>query len=81
MGISIGDDSVVEAGLYVTAGTRVRLYGSKNDDGTLTSAVVKASELSGLPNLLFRRNSSTGEVEALPRKGVTVALNEILHAN
>ncbi|MDO5751771.1 2,3,4,5-tetrahydropyridine-2,6-dicarboxylate N-succinyltransferase [Arthrobacter sp.] len=81
VGISIGDDSVVEAGLYVTAGTRVRLYGSKNDDGTLTSAVVKASELSGLPNLLFRRNSSTGEVEALPRKGVTVALNEILHAN
>ena len=38
-------------------------------------------ELSGVPNLLFRRNSTTGEVEALPRKGQTVELNEDLHAN
>ena len=71
VGISIGDDSVVEAGLYVTAGTRVSL-GDKT---------VKALELSGVPNLLFRRNSVTGAVEALPRAGQTVELNSALHAN
>ncbi|MFK0082424.1 2,3,4,5-tetrahydropyridine-2,6-dicarboxylate N-succinyltransferase [Glutamicibacter sp. NPDC090743] len=71
VGISIGDDSVVEAGLYVTAGTRVVL-GEKQ---------VKALELSGVPNLLFRRNSITGAVEALPRAGQTVELNSALHAN
>ncbi|MBV1779543.1 2,3,4,5-tetrahydropyridine-2,6-dicarboxylate N-succinyltransferase [Paeniglutamicibacter sp. ABSL32-1] len=71
VGISIGDDSVVEAGLYVTAGTRVQLG----------DAVVKASELSGVSNLLFRRNSLTGAVEALPRAGQHVELNSVLHAN
>ena len=71
VGSSIGDDSVVEAGLYVTAGTRVVL-GEKQ---------VKALELSGVPNLLFRRNSITGAVEALPRAGQTVELNSALHAN
>ena len=71
VGISIGDDSVVEAGLYVTAGTRV-LLGDKT---------VKALELSGVSNLLFRRNSLTGAVEALPRAGQTVELNSALHAN
>ncbi|RWZ83956.1 2,3,4,5-tetrahydropyridine-2,6-dicarboxylate N-succinyltransferase [Glutamicibacter sp. HZAU] len=71
VGISIGNDSVVEAGLYVTAGTRVVL-GEKQ---------VKALELSGVPNLLFRRNSITGAVEALPRAGQTVELNSALHAN
>ncbi len=71
VGISIGDDSVVEAGLYVTAGTRVAL-GEKT---------VKALELSGVPNLLFRRNSVSGAVEALPRAGQTVELNDALHAN
>ncbi|AIY01491.1 putative transferase [Arthrobacter sp. PAMC 25486] len=81
VGISIGDDSVVEAGLYVTAGTRVRVLGPKNDDGEETTVIVKASELSGVPNLLFRRNSTSGGVEVLPRKGSTVALNESLHAN
>ncbi|MGG5173566.1 2,3,4,5-tetrahydropyridine-2,6-dicarboxylate N-succinyltransferase [Pseudarthrobacter sp. J1763] len=81
VGISIGDDSVVEAGLYVTAGTRVRVHGPKDADGEDTQQIVKAVELSGVPNLLFRRNSSTGEVEVLPRKGQTVALNEALHAN
>ncbi|WP_125609665.1 2,3,4,5-tetrahydropyridine-2,6-dicarboxylate N-succinyltransferase [Specibacter cremeus] len=81
VGISIGDDSVVEAGLYVTAGTRVRVLGPKNDDGEDTSVIVKAVELSGTPNLLFRRNSSTGEVEVLPRKGQSVELNDALHAN
>ena len=81
VGISIGDDSVVEAGLYVTAGTRVRVAGPKDADGEDTSRIVKAVELSGVPNLLFRRNSSTGEVEVLPRQGQTVELNEALHAN
>lgn len=71
VGISIGDDSVVEAGLYVTAGTRVAL-GEKT---------VKALELSGVPNLIFRRNSISGAVEALPRAGQTVELNDALHAN
>ena len=55
LGISLGDDCVVEAGLYLTAGTRVRL-----PDGE----VVKARELSGASGLLFRRNSQTGAVEA-----------------
>lgn len=71
VGISIGDDSVVEAGLYVTAGTRVVL-GEKQ---------VKALELSGVPNLLFRRNSISGAVEVLPRAGQSVELNSALHAN
>ncbi len=71
VGISIGDDSVVEAGLYVTAGTRVQLG----------ATVVKAVELSGVPNLLFRRNSISGAVEALPRAGQHVELNSVLHAN
>lgn len=81
VGISVGDDSVVEAGLYVTAGTRVRVPGPKNADGEDTAQIVKAVELSGQPNLLFRRNSTTGEVEALPRKGQTVELNAALHSN
>jgi 2,3,4,5-tetrahydropyridine-2-carboxylate N-succinyltransferase len=81
VGISIGDDSVVEAGLYVTAGTRVRVPGPKDEVGEDTTRIVKAAELSGVPNLLFRRNSTTGAVEALPRKGQTVELNDALHAN
>jgi len=72
IGISIGDDSVVEAGLYVTAGTKVAIV----DEGEPRS--VKASELSGLPNLLFRRNSNTGRVEVLPRTGVGITLNSAL---
>ncbi|RKR20447.1 2,3,4,5-tetrahydropyridine-2,6-dicarboxylate N-succinyltransferase [Arthrobacter oryzae] len=81
VGISLGDDSVVEAGLYVTAGTRVRVVSPRDAEGEDTSRVVKAIELSGVPNLLFRRNSTTGTVEALPRKGQTVELNADLHAN
>ncbi len=72
IGISLGDDCVVEAGLYVTAGTRVAL-----PDG----AVAKGSELSGASGLLFRRNSETGAVEALPREGSWGGLNAVLHAN
>lgn len=71
IGISLGDDSVVEAGLYITAGTKVTL-----PDGT----VVKASELSGQPNLLFIRNSVSGTVEVRGRAGKTVELNQSLHA-
>jgi 2,3,4,5-tetrahydropyridine-2-carboxylate N-succinyltransferase len=81
VGISIGDDSVVEAGLYVTAGTRVRISGFKDSFGENAEKVVKAVELSGQPNLLFRRNSTNGQVEVLARKGQTVELNEALHAN
>lgn len=79
VGISIGDDSVVEAGLYVTAGTKVALVGAApSSDGS--PRVVKATELSGIPNLLFRRNSLTGAVEAVPRSGRGVELNAALHA-
>jgi 2,3,4,5-tetrahydropyridine-2-carboxylate N-succinyltransferase len=73
IGISIGDDTVVEAGLYVTAGTKVTVI---DDSG---ERAVKAIELSGMPNLLFRRNSVTGRVEATPRSGVGVTLNSVLH--
>lgn len=79
LGISLGDDSVVEAGLYVTAGTKVVLVGAVPDpDGT--PRTVKAAELSGTPNVLFRRNSVTGAVEALQRKGEGIQLNTALHA-
>lgn len=79
IGISIGDDSVVEAGLYVTAGTKVVLPGEAPlPDGR--PRTIKAQELSGVPNLLFRRNSLTGAVEALPRTGTGILLNEQLHA-
>ena len=73
LGIAIGDDCVVEAGLYVTAGTKVTLPGEGG-------RVVKARELSSLPNLLFRRNSLTGAVEAVERSGAGIALNAALHA-
>ena len=76
LGISLGDDCVVEAGLYVTAGTKVTAYAA---DGT--SSLVKAATLSGADNVLFRRNSVTGAVEAVPWKGEGVALNAVLHAN
>ncbi|NQX11329.1 2,3,4,5-tetrahydropyridine-2,6-dicarboxylate N-succinyltransferase [Microbacteriaceae bacterium VKM Ac-2855] len=79
IGISIGDDSVVEAGLYVTAGTKVVLVGSApRPDGR--PQTVKAAELSGRPNLLFRRNSLSGAVEVLERSGTGIVLNAALHA-
>ena len=76
IGISIGDDSVVEAGLYVTAGTKVVVLGAPGE----RIRTVKAVELSGVPNLLFRRNSLNGQVEVLSRTGEGVALNAELHA-
>lgn len=74
VGIAIGDDSVVEAGLYVTAGTKVSVLGGPE------ARTVKAVELSGVPGLLFRRNSVTGAVEVLQRDGTGVTLNSALHA-
>ncbi|HUR13029.1 MAG TPA: 2,3,4,5-tetrahydropyridine-2,6-dicarboxylate N-succinyltransferase [Mycobacteriales bacterium] len=71
-GISLGDDCVVEAGCYVTAGTKVTL-----DDGR----VVKGRDLSGSSGLLYLRDSVSGAIRALPRAGKTVALNPALHAN
>ncbi|NBU23246.1 MAG: 2,3,4,5-tetrahydropyridine-2,6-dicarboxylate N-succinyltransferase [Actinobacteria bacterium] len=73
IGISIGDDSVVEAGLYLTAGSKVTLH----LDGR--TQVVKAAELSGLPGLLFRRNSLNGAIEAIARDGKGIELNAQLH--
>jgi 2,3,4,5-tetrahydropyridine-2,6-dicarboxylate N-succinyltransferase len=72
IGISLGDDCVVEAGCYVTAGTKVTL-----PDGR----VVKALDLSGGNHLLFRRNSVSGTVEVVPWKAGGVVLNEALHQN
>ena len=72
IGIALGDDCVVEAGLYVTAATKVTLPGGQ---------IVKALELSGQDSLLFLRNSVTGAIEVRPRLGKPVRLNEALHAN
>ncbi|MGH2946333.1 MAG: 2,3,4,5-tetrahydropyridine-2,6-dicarboxylate N-succinyltransferase [Solirubrobacteraceae bacterium] len=72
LGIALGDDCVVEAGLYLTAGARVSL-----PDGD----VVKARDLSGASGLLFRRNSQTGAIEVVQRTGTWGGLNAALHAN
>ncbi|HEY7797028.1 MAG TPA: 2,3,4,5-tetrahydropyridine-2,6-dicarboxylate N-succinyltransferase, partial [Microbacteriaceae bacterium] len=63
----------LEAGLYLTAGSKLTLIA---EDG---KQEIKASELSGKNNLLFRRNSISGGVEALPREGAGVTLNSLLH--
>jgi 2,3,4,5-tetrahydropyridine-2-carboxylate N-succinyltransferase len=72
LGISLGNDCVIEAGLYVTGGTKVT---------TSDGETVKARELSGANNLLFRRNSLSGAVEVVKRDGTGITLNEALHAN
>ncbi|MFC9750436.1 2,3,4,5-tetrahydropyridine-2,6-dicarboxylate N-succinyltransferase [Streptomyces niveus] len=72
VGIPLGDECVVEAGLYITAGTRVTL-----PDGE----IVKARGLAGASNILFRRNSVTGKVEARPNNAVWGGLNDVLHNN
>jgi 2,3,4,5-tetrahydropyridine-2-carboxylate N-succinyltransferase len=79
LGIPLGDDCVVEAGLYVTAGAKVLLVGQSNDDGT--ARIVKARDLAGLDGLLFRRNSQSGALEVVQRQGAGVELNAALHAN
>ncbi|MFF2655101.1 2,3,4,5-tetrahydropyridine-2,6-dicarboxylate N-succinyltransferase [Streptomyces sp. NPDC058045] len=72
IGIALGDECVVEAGLYITAGTRVTM-----PDGE----IIKARDLSGASHILFRRNSVTGAVEARPNNAVWSGLNEILHSH
>ncbi|MEU7870154.1 2,3,4,5-tetrahydropyridine-2,6-dicarboxylate N-succinyltransferase [Dactylosporangium sp. NPDC049140] len=72
IGISLGDDCVVEAGCYITAGSKLTL-----PDGR----VAKARELSGVSNLLFIRNSVTGRLEVRERQGRGIELNAALHAN
>jgi 2,3,4,5-tetrahydropyridine-2,6-dicarboxylate N-succinyltransferase len=76
LGISLGDECVVEAGCYVTAGTKVTVL-----DPGAEPKVVKAVALSGASNVLFRRNSVTGAVEAVPWRSGGIALNADLHAN
>lgn len=72
LGISLGDNCVVEAGVYLTAGSKVQL-----PDGT----IIKARELSGANGILIRRNSQSGAIEALPKTGNWGGLNSVLHAN
>ena len=72
LGIALGDDRVVEAGLYLTAGAVVSLPERKT---------TKARELSGRCGLLFRRNSQTGAIEVLPHTGSWGELNASLHAD
>ncbi len=75
IGISLGDECVVEAGLYVTAGTLVAVHGPEGLE------IVKARHLSGASGLLYRRNSQSGAVEALPRSAKWDGLNHQLHQN
>ena len=76
IGIPLGDRCTVESGLYITAGTKVTLL----DDQNNAVDSVKARDLAGKSNLLFRRNSTNGAVECLTNKSA-VELNEELHAN
>jgi 2,3,4,5-tetrahydropyridine-2,6-dicarboxylate N-succinyltransferase len=76
IGISLGDDCVVEAGCYVTAGTKVTVRGGEGD-----GQVVKARDLTGRDHLLLWRNSVTGAIEVTAREGSWGALNEALHVN
>jgi len=73
VGISLGDNCVVEAGLYVTAGAKILVVSSEG------SQEVKGSNLSGIGVLLYRRNSTTGAIEALPRSADGISLNLALH--
>ena len=72
LGISLGDDCIVEAGTYITAGSKIR---------TPTGEVVKAGALSGTSGLLFRRNSLNGALEVIQRTGAWGGLNATLHVN
>jgi 2,3,4,5-tetrahydropyridine-2-carboxylate N-succinyltransferase len=72
IGLSLGDDCVVEAGCYITAGSKVTLPSGE---------VLKAATLSGSSGVLYWRNSVTGALEARPRKGTGIELNSALHAN
>ena len=82
VGISLGDDAVVEAGLYVTAGTKVAVFGKVVEAlGVDNGENVKGSQLSGASGMLLRRNSVSGAVEAVEWKAEAVALNDELHKN
>ena len=72
LGISLGNDCVIESGTYITAGSKIMLPDGK---------VVKARELSGASNLIFLRNSITGNLEIVPKVGGWEGLNSILHSN
>jgi 2,3,4,5-tetrahydropyridine-2-carboxylate N-succinyltransferase len=72
LGISLGNDCVIESGTYITAGSKITLPDGK---------VVKARELSGASNLIFRRNSQSGNLEVVPKVGGWDGLNSVLHAN
>ena len=72
LGISLGDDCILEAGVYLTAGSKVQLPDGK---------IIKARELSGANGILIRRNSQTGAIEALPKTGTWGGLNAALHKN
>ena len=72
LGISLGNDCIIESGTYITAGSKIMLPDGK---------VVKARELSGASNLIFRRNSITGNLEVVPKVGGWEGLNSILHSN
>ena len=71
-GISLGNDCLIEAGVYITAGSKILLPDGK---------IVKAKELSGANNLLFRRNSQSGSLEVVPKSGSWSGLNSVLHNN
>ncbi|MGO3456587.1 2,3,4,5-tetrahydropyridine-2,6-dicarboxylate N-succinyltransferase, partial [Corynebacterium casei] len=82
VGISLGNDCVVEAGLYVTAGSKVAVFGRVAEvAGVSEGTSVKASSLSGASGMLLRRDSVTGAIEATEWKASAVALNEDLHKN
>ena len=72
LGISLGNDCVIESGTYITAGSKITLPDGK---------VVKARELSGASNLIFRRNSQSGNLQVVPKVGGWEGLNSVLHAN
>jgi 2,3,4,5-tetrahydropyridine-2-carboxylate N-succinyltransferase len=76
LGIPLGDNCIIEAGLYITGGSKITKYNSNNEP----ESVIKASELAGCNNLLFIRNSQTGAIEAKINPK-SVALNAELHKN
>lgn len=76
LGFPLGDRCTVESGLYVTAGAKVRMLDSEGNE----VEVVKARDLAGVSDLLFRRNSVTGQIECLANK-TAVELNSELHSN
>ncbi len=76
IGLPLGDRCTVEAGLYITSGTKILML----DDKGNAVETVKARELAGKSDLLFRRNSTNGAVECLTNKSA-IELNKELHAN